>query len=348
MEKKTPVLAREPESPPPSAALLQLLFGKHITYSLSAIARLGVADHMSEAPVQVDELAMKTGAHSPSLYRVMRMLAGVGVFEEAPQKRFSLTPVGQLLKTDAPGSLRYFAIQLGDRWSTRAWEHFTDTVRTGEDGVTKAFGKNVFELFAEEPEQAEIFNRSMTSLSAAMLEPIVNAYDFSSINRLADVGGGRGMLLASVLTRYPQMRGVLYDLPEVISGAIREPHFSTCEERVELEAGNFFDRVPSGCDAYMMKFILHDWSDDHCRTILNLIRRELPQNGRVLVCEQVVTDSPKPTPAKFADIEMLAFTIGGKERTAAEFSDLFASAGLRLLQVIQTESPVCVLEARSA
>ncbi|MGI9069982.1 MAG: methyltransferase [Bryobacteraceae bacterium] len=348
LEKESPTLATEPESPPASAALLQLLFGKHITYSLSAIARLGIADHMSEAPVQVDELAMKTGAHSPSLYRVMRMLASLGVFEEMPEKRFSLTAVGQLLKTDAPGSLRYFAIQLGDRWATRAWGYFTDTVRTGEDGVTKAFEKNVFELFAEEPEQAETFNRSMTNLSAAMLEPIVNAYDFSSIDRLADVGGGRGMLLASVLTRYPQMRGVVYDLPEVLAGAICEPHFSTCKERVELEEGSFFDRVPAGCDAYIMKFILHDWSDDHCRKILNLIRRELPQNGRVLVCEQVVTASPEPTLAKFIDIDMLALTIGGKERTEAEFRDLFASAGLRLVKVIQTESPLCVLEARPA
>ncbi|MFL6350956.1 MAG: methyltransferase [Bryobacteraceae bacterium] len=347
LEKKNPAVATEPETPPASAALLQLLFGKHITYSLSAVARLGVPDHMSGAPVPVDELATKTGAHSPSLYRVMRTLASVGVFQEFPGKRFSLTPVGQLLQTDAPGSLRYLAIQLGDRWSVRAWEHFTDTIRTGEDSVTKAFGKNVFQLFAEEPEQAETFNRSMTNLSAAMLEPIVNAYDFSSINRLADVGGGRGMLLASVLTRYPQMRGVVYDLKEVVTGAIGEPHFSTCKERVELEAGSFFDRVPSGCDAYIMKFILHDWSDEHCRKILNLIRKELPQNGRVLVCEQVMTAGPEPVPAKLSDIEMLAMTVGGKERTEAEFSQLFASAGLRLLQVTQTESPVCVLEARA-
>jgi O-methyltransferase domain len=348
LEKKSPPLATEPDSPPPSAALLQLLFGKHITYSLSAIARLGVADHMSETPAEVDELAVKTGAHPPSLYRVMRMLASLGVFKEAPEKRFRLTPIGQLLQTDAPGSLRYFAIQLGDCWSTRAWEHFTDTVRTGEDGVTKAFGKNAFELFDEEPEQAETFNRSMTNLSAAMLDPIVNAYDFSSITRLADVGGGRGMLLASILPRYPHMRGVVYDLPKVVAGALREPHFSSCKERVELEEGSFFERVPSGCDAYTMKFILHDWSDDHCRKILNLIRSELPQHGHVLVFEQVVTPSPEPTPAKFIDIEMLAMTIGGKERTEAEFSDLFASSGLRLVQVIQTESPVCVLEARLA
>jgi hypothetical protein len=348
VEKNASSVATEPQAPPPQTAMLQLLFGKHITYSVSAIARLGVADQMGALPIRVDQLAVRVGAHAGSLYRVMRTLACVGVFEELPEKRFSLTDVGKLLKTDAPGSLRYFAIQLGDQWSTRPWEHFTDTVRTGEDAVNKAFGKNVFELLADEPEQWEVFNRSMTNLSAAMVEPIVAAYDFSSIDRLADVGGGHGMLLSSILKRYPQMHGVVYDLPEVVSGAIEKPHFAGCHDRVEIEAGNFFERVPTGCDAYIMKFILHDWSDDHCRKILSLMRRELPEHGRVLICEQVVADGPAPVPAKFTDIEMLALTVGGKERTAAEFGELFSSAGFKLTRVIETQSPVCVLEARVA
>ena len=172
LEKNDSAVATQPQSQPPQAAMLQLLFGKHITYSLSAVARLGVADQMGILPIRVDQLATRVGAHAPSLYRVMRTLASVGVFEEVFEKRFVLTPVGELLKTDAPGSFRYFAIQLGDEWSTRPWEHFTDTVRTGEDGVTKAYGKNAFELLAEKPEEAEVFNRSMTGLSAAMVEPI--------------------------------------------------------------------------------------------------------------------------------------------------------------------------------
>ena len=150
------------------------------------------------------------------------------------------------------------------------------------------------------------------------------------------------MLLGSILKRYPQMQGVVYDLPEVVSGAIGKPHLAGSEDRVKIEAGSFFERVPSGCDAYIMKFILHDWSDDHCRQILRLMRQELPQHGRVLICEQVVADGSAPVPAKFIDIEMLALTVGGKERTAAEFGELFSSAGFRLTQVIQTESPVCV------
>jgi O-methyltransferase domain len=346
LETSDPVVATEPAGLPAPAVFLQLLLGKHITYSLSAVARLGVADHMDTAPTGVDELARKTGAHVPSLYRVMRMLASVGVFEEVPEKSFRLTPVGQLLKTDEPGSLRYSAIQFGDQWSTRPWEHFTETVRTGENGVRKAFGKDVFELFTDLPEQAEVFNRSMTNISTAMVDPIVSAYDFSSINRLADVGGGHGALLASILKRHPHMQGVLYDLPEVVAGAGSKPHFAGCEARVQIEAGSFFERVPSGCDAYLMKFILHDWSNGYCRQILSAIRKELPRTGRVLVCEQIISDEPGL--AKLVDIEMLAMTVGGKERTVTEFSDLFSSAGLRLTQVFRTESPLCILEARLA
>ena len=338
--------ATSPATPPPATALLQLLFGKHISYSLSAVARLGVADHMGEEPVAVEKLAGKVAAHPPSLYRVMRTLAGVGVFEETSDRCFGLTPLGELLKTAAHGSYRYLAIQLGDQWSTRPWEHFTDTLRTGVDGVTQAFGKNVFELFAEEPEQARTFNLSMTSLSAVMMDALVNAYDFSSIERLADIGGGHGMLLASILNRYPEMRGVVYDLPEVVVGALSQSHFAQCGDRIQIEAGSFFDRVPAGCDAYMMKFILHDWSDDFCRKILGRIREQLPAYGRVLIFEQIVTADSALSPAKLIDLEMLAVTVGGKERTANEFGKLLSSAGLQLTQIVQTESPICILEAR--
>lgn len=337
----------KPAAPPP-ATMLQLLFGKHITYALSAIARLSVPDHMGEEPTPVEALAAKVDAQVPALYRVMRTLAGVGVFEETPGKCFRLTAVGELLRTDAPGSFRAFAIQLGDPWSTRSWEHFTNTIKSGKDCVTQAFGKHVFELFAEEPEQAENFNRSMTGLSAAMIGPILGGYDFSGIRRLADIGGGHGGLLAAILNDYPGMLGVVYDLPEVVSGASGQPHLAACGDRIQFEAGSFFERVPTGFDGYIMKFILHDWSDEHCRTILGRIREQLPADGRVLVIEQVIDPNPELSAAKLLDMEMLALTIGGRERTADEFKDLFSSAGLRLTGVFRTESPVCILEARAA
>lgn len=331
---------------PPFANMMSLLFGKHITYALSAVARLGVADYMNERPVSIERLAAQSGAHAPTLYRVMRTLASVGVFNESEDKKFSLTPEGRLLKAGAPESLRSFAIQMGDEWSTRPWEHFSATVRSGEDGVTKAYGKNVFEVLGEMPEEAATFNQSMTAFSAIVGEAILEAYDFSAIRRLADIGGGHGLLLASILKQYPGMRGVLYDLPEVAAGAFAQAHFDSCRGRLEVESGSFFERVPAGCDAYIMKMIVHDWSNDGCRKILACIREQLPSDGRVIVCEQIVGAEEGPSFAKLLDMEMLALTVGGKERTVEEFRQLFTSAGLRLTNVIPTKGPVFLLEAR--
>jgi O-methyltransferase domain len=332
---------------PPTAAVLQLLFGKHVSYGVSAIARLGVADCLGDGPLWVDQIASKVGAHPPSLYRVMRMLASVGMFEELSDKRFKLTPLGETLRSDSSDSLRYTAMQWGDEWSTRSFEHFTDSVRTGEDGVTKAYGKHVFAVLADHPHQGETFNRSMANFSAIAARAIVESYSFSDVNRMADVGGGQGMLLASILRANPHLHGVLYDLPEVTAGAQAAGHLGDVRQRVEIESGSFFDRVPEGCDAYLLKHIIHDWSDDHCRRILSLIRAQLPPNGRVLLCELLIGDDAGPSPAKMLDIEMLLMTVGGRERTTEEFRELLLSAGLRLERIITTASPVCILEARA-
>jgi hypothetical protein len=249
----------------------QLLFGKQMTYCLSGVARLGVADHMNATPMAVEEIAGKTGAHAPSLYRVMRVLASMGVFKEEEGKRFALTPAGELLKSDAPGTMRYFAMMFGDEWTTRAYEHFTDCLRTGQDGVSKAYGQHVFDLLADRPEQSDTFQAAMTSSSTMAGKAVTGAYDFSGIRRLADVGGGHGLLLASILRRYPKMQGVLFDRPEVV-GSVPKDQFAGCEGRIAIEAGSFFERVPDGCDAYITKHIIHDWSDEHCRTILKLMR----------------------------------------------------------------------------
>jgi O-methyltransferase domain len=329
---------------PPQQAVMQLLFGKQMTYCLSGVARLGVADHMGGSPMPVEEIAAKTGAHPPSLYRVMRLLASMGIFKEEPGKRFALTPAGELLKSDVPGTMRYFAMMFGDEWTTRAYEHFTGCLRTGQDGVSQAYGKHVFDLLAERPEQLATFQAAMTSGSTLAGEAVTGAYDFSGIKRLADVGGGHGALLASILRRYPDMQGVLFDRAEIVAG-VPQDRFAGCQDRIAIEAGSFFDRVPDGCDAYLMKHIIHDWGDDHCRTILAFMREKLPKDGRVLVCEMVVSGEPGPTPAKMLDIEMLVMTVGGKERTPEEFSELFESCGLKLSRIVPTGRPICVIEA---
>jgi hypothetical protein len=225
-----------------------------------------------------------------------------------------------------------------------AYTRMADCIRTGCDGISMTYGKPIFDLFAERPEQAETFQRAMSGGSAISAQSILASYDFSGIERIADLGGGHGLLLASVLQRYPEMHGVLFDLPEVVGGVPQE-RLDSCDGRLRVEAGSFFERVPQGCDAYMMKHIIHDWSDEHCRTILRLIRAELPAHGRLLVCEQVMPEEPGPSPAKMLDIEMLVMTVGGKERTPREFGELFASAGLKLGRIVTTPTPICVVEA---
>ena len=329
----------------PQAAMMRLLFGKQLTASLGALARLGVADHMRDDPLPVEDLAAKIGADTQSLYRVMRMLAAFGVFREETGKRFALTPVGRVLQNDVPGSMRYTAMMLGDDWALTAYTRLADSIRTGGDAFTAAFGKQVFEWFADHPEKADTFQRAMTNGSANAAQAILSAYDYTGIKRIADIGGGQGFLLASILKRYPAMEGVLFDLPEV-AGTVPPERLAECGGRLSVEAGSFFERVPQGCDAYQMKHILHDWSDEHCRTILRLVREQLPRDGRLLVYELVLSDDPGPTPAKMLDIEMLVMTVGGRERTPQEFGDLFASAGLKLERIIKTPGPICVIEGR--
>jgi hypothetical protein len=197
---------------------------------------------------------------------------------------------------------------------------------------------------AERPEQCETFQRAMTDSTSVAADAIVEAYDFSSIQSLADVGGGHGLLLAAILRANPKLQGVLFDRPEVVTHVPKQ-QFTGCDGRITTEAGSFFERVPDGCDAYLLKHIIHDWSDEHCRTILSLMRDKLPKHGRVLVCEMVVSDEPGPTPAKLLDIEMLVMTVGGKERTPEEFGELFAASHLRLNRIVPTGRPIAVIEA---
>lgn len=241
------------------------------------------------------------------------------------------------------------AIMLSDPWVLRSYAHLDQCLRTGTDGVTLEFGKHIFDLFPDIPDQAANFHRAMTGFSSASADAVLEVADFSRFRRIADCGGGHGMLLSRILEKFPSLHGVLFDLSEVLSGAPAAGHFAGSESRVDFESGSFFERVPEGCDAYIMKHIIHDWDDVSCRRILSLMREQLVKApsgaGRVFLCEMMVPDLPGPSPAKMLDIEMLVATRGGKERTAAEFQELFESAGLRLVSITPTHSPVCLIEA---
>jgi hypothetical protein len=332
--------------------MMNLLWGKEIVAVISALAKLGVADHMDSEPATAEVLAAATGADAGALYRVMRLLASIEIFEELPGQRFALTPMGRCLRADAADSVRGVAMMNGDEWSIRACEYALHSIRTGENAIQAAYGKNAFEVLAERPAQLANFQLAMTGYSnveVAVLDPIL---EFGVFTRLADVGGGHGALLAHILGKHPRLEGVLFDLPEVTSQACQSPALKPFHSRVSFETGSMFERVPHHCDAYIMKHIIHDWSDDRCHTILRLMCEQLashaPQHGRVFLAEMIVPHGPEPAPAKFLDIAMLLHTPGGRERTVAEFAAMFEEAGLELVGVKTTAGPICLIEAKVA
>ena len=334
------------EQPPPQAQLLQMLFGYMATRSLSTVAELNVSDALKDGPRSVADLTHAVGADERSLHRVMRTLVSLGVFAEPEPGIYALTPVSELLRSDVPTSMRDMAVMITAKSHWQPWGRFADTVRTGTSGPQHAFGTDVFSWFQQSENQDEwdLFNAAMTSFSSGTSLAVTEAYDFSPFATIVDIGGGHGFLLKTILSRAPAARGVLLDLP----GAIKGADLDELSERVECVAQSFFDAAPPGGDCYMLKHILHDWDDERCRAILGHIATAMVPTGRVLVVELVMPDGPEPHPAQFMDLNMLAMTEGGLERTEAQFAALFASAGLELVAVHPTHSPVSIIEARKA
>ncbi|HZI19829.1 MAG TPA: methyltransferase [Pyrinomonadaceae bacterium] len=330
---------------PPEFVLMKLLSGFALSQSLYVAARLGLADLLAEGARPVEELARAAGAQPGPLYRVMRLLAGVGVFREEAPRSFGLGPVGVALKSDGPGSMRSMALHLCEAPSWRAWGELMHTVTTSETAFAHANGAEVFPYYAAHPESAEPFNRAMTEMSAAVAGAVVRAYDFSGFGRIVDVGGGHGHLLAEVLRANPEARGVVYDQPEVVEGA--RAGAAGLGGRLEVEGGDFFESVPASGDAYLLKHIIHDWDDERALAILRNIRRAMGPEARLLLVEWVVPEGDEPSMAKFGDVHMMVMT-GGQERTAEEYARLFERAGFRLTRVVETESQMAVIEAVGA
>jgi hypothetical protein len=305
---------------------------------------LGIADLLVAGPKSVDELATKTETDSPSLYRVLRALASMGVFEEQDNRVFALTPTAEPLRSDVPNSLRDVTIFWGEDWHWEVWGKTLYSVKTGKSAWAQIHGEEVFDYFAKNQPAARIFDRAMSSFSSVATKAVVEAYDFSGIEKLVDIAGGHGRLLNGVLEANPSMQGVLFDLPHVIESARQT---TTVSDRCEYATGDFFASVPAGGDAYMMKHIIHDWDDERAITILKNIKDAMNPGGRVLVVESVIADGNNQDFGKLLDIEMLV-SPGGKERTASEYEDLFRRAGLRLTQIVPTKSPYSVIEAVAA
>jgi hypothetical protein len=340
------------EKPAPAAgtAAPETIFQIGTAYMTSAALqvalRLGIPDHLANGSATVDALASATGAHPDRLYRVLRALSSVGIFEELSPRRFAANAAANLLRSE-PGSLRDIALFMTSSLHFRVYAEMLHTVRTGQPAVEEVTGMPVFALFERETEEARLFNDAMTSMSAAVMPAVLQAYDFSGIRRLADVAGGHGRVLGSILRAYPAMQGILFDLDHVIAGAPSHLRRLGVADRCQTVAGDFFQSVPAGADAYLMKHIIHDWEDEQALAILGNIRTALAdqRDGRVLLLESVIPSGPQPDLGKLVDLEMMLMP-GGRERTAEEFGALLARAGFELTRIVPTESPLSVIEAK--
>lgn len=327
---------------PPPMAMLQLISGFWISRGVYIVAKLGIADLVKDGPKTADELAAATHTHAPSLFRVLRALASVRVLSQDGD-RFGSTPLLETLRADVPGSLRAFAMtELGEEHYP-AWGELLHSVRTGGIAFDHTFGMNAWEFFKRNPDNAKMFNDAMSGMTAQANAAILPAYDFAGITTLVDVGGGHGGLIASILQRHPQMRGILFDSPQVIDGARAAVDGAGVSDRCRLVSGNFFEAVPAGGDAHILKWIIHDWDDEQSVAILKNCHRALPDDGKLVLVEAVVPAGSEPHFSKFIDLNMLVMT-GGRERTDGEFRTLYDAAGFRLTRIVPTESPFSVIE----
>lgn len=323
---------------PPQALLAQMSMGFIISQGISVAAKLYIADYLKDGAKTAAELAALTATHEPSLYRLMRALTSVGIFQNEAGGRYSNSPLSELLRSDHAESFRAAAHMICDREHWHAHGNMLHSVKTGEIAFEHTFGQTVFPYFAQNPEVAEVFDNAMTSFSVPTANAVVAAYDFSEAKTIADIGGGHGLLLSTVLKNAPQAKGILFDQPQVVAGA-------PVSENIETVSGDFFSAIPVEADIYLMKFIIHDWNDEQSITILQNLAKSAQTGTRVLLVESVVEeDDSIPSMSKVMDLNMLAMT-GGKERTAKEYAALFEKTGFRLTQVVPTPSPMQIVEA---
>jgi hypothetical protein len=327
--------------------LMQMTSGFVLTAALYPIAKLKIADLLADGPLPVTELAQKTGSNADVLYRVLRLLASAGVFAESAGKVFALTPVSECLRADQPGSMRDLVLWMGNRFHFKVWSEMSYSIQTGQPAVEYVYGKSAFEAIFGDPEIAYDFNTAMTCFSRQIAPALLEAYDFSGIGTLMDVAGGHGAILCEVLSQYPEMKGILFDMENVIEEATCHICSLNMDHRCQTITGNFFDEIPAGADAYYMQHIIHDWADELALKILENCHRALEgrKDGRLIIVDSVVPETSEPHFSKILDLEMLLMP-GGRERTEGEWRELFDKAGFEITRIIPMQAAESVIEAR--
>jgi hypothetical protein len=325
--------------------LLHMATGLWVSQAIHVAAKLGLADLLAAEPQGADGLAARTGTNAGALKRVLRALESVGIFAEGSDGRYHLTPLAEGLRDDVPGSLRAYAVMLGEPWLWKAWGELAHTVATGQSAFEKTHGKALFPYLKDNPDAGRTFNAAMSSRSRLEVAAILAAYSWPA-GTVVDVGGGHGMLLSAILAAQPQVRGILFDLPQVIDATTLSP--PEISARCKKVAGSFMEAVPDGGDLYILKRVLHDWSDADCVRILERIRAAMHRDARLVFVEHVLPSDGSPSHGKLLDLQMLVMTDGGRERSAAEYQSLLERAKLRLTKIIPTPAGISLVEAAPA
>ena len=330
---------------PASSMMLQMATDYTIPRALYVVAKLGIADLLTHGPQRPATLAQATHTNPQALYRMLRALASVDVFAETNDGCIALTPLAATLRSDVPGSMRDWVLMNGSDWYWRSWGQLEYSVKTGQPAMDQVFGMPLYTYLEQHPEEADVFDRAMSNSSDMPTAPVVAAYDFRSFSTIVDVGGGNGFLLATILTAHPQLKGILFDLPQVTNRASAVLTAKGVTARCQIVDGDFFENIPASGDAYILKSVIHNWDDDHVIQILKNLRRQIPEHGKLLLVEFVIPPGNDADFGKLMDLTMLTFTTGGYERTEAQFRNLLKTGGFQLSRTIRTASPLNILEA---
>jgi O-methyltransferase domain/Dimerisation domain len=336
----------EPGNTPPPAVLLRMMTGYWQAKALAVAAELGLADLLREEPRTAASLAEICDVDAGSLHRLLRALASVGVFAQTEPGSFALTPMADLLRSDRPDSMRALARMYGSE-QYQAWGGLLGSVHDGMPAFDRLFGSSYFAYLAAHPDASSIFNDAMTGWTAQLSDAVAAAYDFSGPGRVVDVGGGTGLLLATILKARPALRGTLLELSHVAEQADAYLRATPIADRCAVVAGDFFEAVPGGGSFYVLAQILHDWDDGHCATILRNCRQAMLPGAKLLIIEQVIPPRNEPSLGKWLDLHMLVL-LGGRERTQAEYAALLSAADLKLDRVVPTAAGASILEATAA
>jgi SAM-dependent methyltransferase len=329
---------------PPHVVLMKLVQGVMVAKALQAVAELGIADRLKDSPKTSEDLAKLTSTHASSIFRLLRALASIGIFRQDELGRFENTALSEPLCSDSLMSVRDYVIYAPHDGNMLAWMRLMSVLQTGEPSFADATGVDLWAYFRKHPEIGERFNQAMTSLAAGSNRMVLQGYDFTPFRTIVDVGGGQGLLLAAILKAIPHLRGLLFDLPAVAEGAKVHLQIEGVADRSHFLAGDAFESIPSGYDAYIMKNVLHDWNDDKAAVLLERCRRAIPDHGKLIIVDAVMVPGNDPHPAKWFDLHMMV-ALGGRERTEDEFRRLLRDAGFTLMMVKSLPAPIGIVEA---